>query len=176
VVVVALTAPQGLSTGGALLAAGVGLVGAGALAGVLLLSVPSALDRIQRRFPAGWPTLRPVAPRLVLAGLAANGMAWVAYGVSLVMLARGLLPGAVPALPLAVSVFTAGYLVGLVAVFAPAGFGPRESMFILLLSTPLGPKAAVGLAAASRILLTLVDLLLALPFLLRRRRATPPPQ
>jgi hypothetical protein len=49
-------------------------------------------------------------------------------------------------------------------------------MFILLLSGPLGLKAAVGLAAASRILLTLVDLLLALPFLIRRRAATATPQ
>jgi hypothetical protein len=176
VVVVALTAPGGFSAGGPLLAAGAALLGVTAIAGVVLLCTPAALAWVQRRLPAGWPAIRPLAPHLALAGFGVNALAWMAYGMSLVMLAKGLMPEAVPAWPLATAVFTAGYLVGLVAVFAPAGFGPRESMFILLLSGPLGPKAAVGLAAASRILLTLVDLLLALPFLIRRRTATATPQ
>jgi hypothetical protein len=177
VMVVALTAPRGFSAGGPVLAAGAAFLGVAALAGVVLLCTPPAVAWVQRRLPASWPALRPVAPHLALAGFGVNALAWIAYGASLVMLAKGLMPQAVPTWTLATAVFTAGYLVGLVAVFAPAGFGPRESMFILLLSGPLGPKAAVGLAAASRILLTLVDLLLALPFLVRRRAATTtPPQ
>jgi len=175
VIVVALTAPRGFHWGGPLLATGGAVLGVVAIGGVTLLSAPRVLAWVQRRLPAGWPAIRPVTPRLVLAGLAVNAVAWIAYGAALVMLAKGLMPAAVPGFTLATTVFTASYLVGLVAVFAPAGFGPRESMFILLLSGPLGLKPAVGLAAASRILLTLVDLILALPFLIRRRGDTTAP-
>jgi hypothetical protein len=171
--VVGLTAPGTLVQGGRSLLIGSVLLGGGALAGIGILCSPPALARIQGWLPASWPPFRPLRPWIALGGLLANVIAWMAYGLSLVLLARGLLPGSVPPLGLAIAVFTVSYLVGLVALVAPAGVGPRESLFVLLLSGPLGPKAALGLAIASRILLTLAELGAALPFLLWRPAPRP---
>ncbi len=150
----------------------------GARAALLVLAIASA---------AGigvvlWP---PVARRLLRAGdaeaatapgpgtmalaIAANTTAWVGYGVALWCLARGVL-GAV-ALPLgaAVGAFTASYLAGLLALFAPGGLVVREALFIVLLQPVLGLPRATALALASRLLLTVTEVGVALPFLASRR-------
>jgi uncharacterized membrane protein YbhN (UPF0104 family) len=89
--------------------------------------------------------------------------------LAFVWLARGLTPDAALTWSQASTVFTISYLVGLVALFAPGGVGPRESLFIVLLTGPLGPKLAVALALASRVLLTITELGAAAPFLLVRK-------
>jgi hypothetical protein len=169
VLVIAIAAPGSLVQGGETLIIGTVVLGGLALAGIAILCSTPALGWVQSRFPVTWPRLAPLRVPVALAALVANAVAWSAYGASLVFLARGLMPTAVPGYSLAVSVFTVSYLVGLVALLAPAGVGARESLFILLLSGPLGPKAAVGLAVASRILLTLTELGAALPFFLWRQ-------
>jgi 3-oxoacyl-[acyl-carrier protein] reductase len=45
-------------------------------------------------------------------------------------------------------VFTASYLAGFLALFAPGGLGVREGLFILMLQGPLGIGAATALALA----------------------------
>ena len=64
-----------------------------------------------------------------------------------------------------VAVFTASYLAGFLALFAPGGLGVRESVFILMLQGPVGPAAATALALASRVLLTITEFGAAVPFL-----------
>jgi len=64
-----------------------------------------------------------------------------------------------------VAVFTASYLAGFLALFAPGGIGVREGLFILMLQGPLGIGAATALAVASRLLLTLTEFGAAVPFL-----------
>lgn len=54
--------------------------------------------------------------------------------------------------------FTVAWLAGLVAVFAPGGLGVREAVLVALLRSRTGTADAVLLAAASRALLTVVDL------------------
>ena len=76
-------------------------------------------------------------------------------------------------LPQAVGVFTCSYLVGFLALFAPGGLGPRESVFLLMLAGDIGLKPAAALALASRLLLTGTEVLPAVPLLLRRS-AHPP--
>lgn len=49
-------------------------------------------------------------------------------------------------------------LIGLIAFFAPVGFGIREALIVALLRGRLGTADALVLAAASRLLLTIVDL------------------
>jgi uncharacterized membrane protein YbhN (UPF0104 family) len=138
------------------------------LAGVVALASPPLLERINRRLPASWPRLRAIPPAILAAAFAANVMAWTGYGVSLLFLAKGLLPGVVLSLPQAVGVFTCSYLVGFVALFAPGGLGPRESVFLLMLAGDIGLKPAAALALASRLLLTGTELIPAIPLLLRR--------
>jgi glycosyltransferase 2 family protein len=145
---------------GALLLACIG--GAGALAS------QSFLDRVNRYLPRGIPPLRAIRPGTLMLSFGANLLAWVAYGLALLLLSRGVLPDISLGLPQAIGVFTCSYLAGFLALFAPGGLGPRESVFLLVLAGDIGLKPAAGLALASRILLTGTEVLPAVPFLLRQ--------
>jgi uncharacterized membrane protein YbhN (UPF0104 family) len=82
---------------------------------------------------------------------------WLSYGVAFWLLARGFgLPGSLP-LPTATGVFALGYILGLLALFAPGGVGVRELVFIGLLTPSLGSGGAVALSVGSRVLLTLCE-------------------
>ena len=82
------------------------------------------------------------------------------------LLARGSPPPCRTGPPPATAVFTASYLAGFLALFAPGGIGVREGVFILMLQGPIGIGAATALAIASRLLLTVTELGAAAPFLL----------
>jgi hypothetical protein len=172
--VVALAAPdafQLVGQGATLLATLVILL---SVAGVAALTSQPVLDRIGRLLPASWPRLRAIPPAMVAAAFVANALAWTGYGVALLLLARGLLPAVDLGLAQAVGVFTCSYLVGFIALFAPGGLGPRESVFLLMLAGDIGLKPAVALALASRLLLTGTEVLPAVPLLLRRPAPNPP--
>ena len=172
--VVALTAPdafQLVGQGATLLAAAVILL---CIAGIAALTSQPLLDRVGRLLPASWPRPRAIPPAMVAAAFVANALAWTGYGVALLLLARGLLPDVGLSLAQAVGVFTCSYLVGFIALFAPGGLGPRESVFLLMLAGDIGLKPAVALALASRLLLTGTEVLPAVPLLLRRTTPNPP--
>jgi glycosyltransferase 2 family protein len=138
---------------------------AAAVAGVGLLLWPGLVERVVRVAAPHAGPVRPPAGALVF-GIVANVVAWAGYGVALWLLARGLLPSARLGLLPAIAVFTASYLAGFLALFAPGGIGVREGVFILLLQGPIGIGAATALAIASRLLLTVTELGAAVPFLL----------
>ena len=172
--VVALTAREAFQAAGpgmVPLAAAVVLL---SFAGIAALASQPVLDRVNRLLPSSIPPLRAIPPTKLVVAFAANLLAWCAYGVALLCLARGLLPGVALSLPQAIGVFTCSYLVGFLALFAPGGLGPRESVFLLMLAGNIGLKPAAGLALASRLLLTGTEVLPAVPLLLRRRARTPP--
>jgi glycosyltransferase 2 family protein len=146
----------------------------GGLAVLLVVSVlavavllrPDSVRRIVRiALPETTVSLTPPVAAVAF-GIAANTIAWLGYGVALWLLARGLLPGAGLGLLPAIAVFTASYLAGFLALFAPGGIGVREGVFILMLQGPIGIGAATALAVASRLLLTVTELGAAVPFLL----------
>ena len=74
----------------------------------------------------------------------------------------GLIPQASLPLSTAIGAFTLGYVLGLLALFAPGGVGVRELVLIGLLAPFLGSGAAVAVSVASRVLLTLTEALAAL--------------
>jgi hypothetical protein len=146
--------------------AAMGLAGllSASVAGIGLLLWPGFVTRVLRlAAPDAAPVTPPVAA--VAFGIVANVTAWLGYGVALWLLARGLLPRAGLGLLPAIAVFTASYLAGFLALFAPGGIGVREGVFILMLQGPLGIGAASALAVASRLLLTVTELGAAVPFL-----------
>ncbi len=157
-------------------ATSLGVLVAAAVAGVLLLLWPPLLRRLLRLAAPG-AEARGSPPAIGIGfGIAANAVAWLGYGVALWLLARGLLPESGLEPPLAIAVFTASYLAGFLALFAPGGLGVREGLFILMLQGPLGIGAATALALASRILLTITEFGAAVPFLVLRQgsaRAAP---
>jgi hypothetical protein len=141
------------------------LLVAGSVVGVGLLLWPPVLRRLlQLAAPDTQPRGAPPVAGIAV-GIVANTVAWVGYGCALWLLARGLLPGVGLRPALAVAVFTASYLAGFLALFAPGGIGVREGLFILMLQGPLGIGAATALAVASRLLLTLTEFGAAVPFL-----------
>jgi glycosyltransferase 2 family protein len=172
-VAVALTAREAFhAVGSGVVPLAVGVV-AFSLAGIFVLGSQRLLDRFSKVLPSSLPRLRAIAPGMLVAGFIANVFAWCAYGVALVFLARGLFPDLHLRLPQAIGVFTCSYLVGFIALFAPGGLGPRESVFLLLLAGDIGLKPAAALALASRLLLTVTELLPAVPLLLRRTAPNP---
>jgi glycosyltransferase 2 family protein len=146
-------------------ATGLAVLLAASVAGIGLLLWPGLLNRLLR---IAAPDAGPVTPPAgaVAFGIVANAVAWMGYGVALWLLARGLLPDVELGLLPATAVFTASYLAGFLALFAPGGIGVREGVFILMLQGPIGIGAATALAIASRLLLTVTELGAAVPFLL----------
>ncbi len=66
------------------------------------------------------------------------------------------------------SAFAAAYVLGYLAIFAPAGLGVREGFLIALLSSSVGVASATGLAAAARLWVTSVEVIPAATFWVRR--------
>jgi uncharacterized membrane protein YbhN (UPF0104 family) len=149
-VVVAFAAPQSASP--IQLAAAVGV----AAVCVWVLVSPTLGARLLKAVRPE-AEFRPLAARVALSAALVMLVAWVAYGAALWLLARGLLPGSALTLRGAVGVFAAGYIVGLLALFAPGGVGVRELVLVALLTPRVGPGGAVALAVASRLLLTVCE-------------------
>jgi hypothetical protein len=105
---------------------------------------------------------------VVLAGTVTT-VSWLAYGVGFWCLARGTLGNTSLGMAPAIGVFAAGYITGLLALFAPGGVGVREAVFIALLAPSVGSGGAIVLGVASRALLTLTEVAAALLGLLGGR-------
>ena len=140
-----------------------------ALGGMAVLAWPAAVAWINRRLPEQFARLQPLPLWSLVLGFGANALAWFGYGFAFGLMARGVLDGVNLSGLTATAVFTASYLVGLVALFAPGGVGPREGILVLLLTPSTGARVALALAIASRLLLTITELGAALPFLLLPR-------
>ena len=146
-----------------------GLAAASAV-GIGLLVFPAISARLTRRFTS---TTVPAAGASTIGfGIAANLLAWMGYGVAFWLLAHGSLPDLVLPLPTAVGAFTASYLVGLLAVLMPGGLMVRETFLVLMLQGSIGLAPATALAVASRLMLTLTEVGVAVPFLVFPREKT----
>jgi hypothetical protein len=140
-----------------------------AVATVGLLAWKGALTRLGRMVGATteWRALPAGA---VLAGSGLTLLSWCVYGFAFWALGRGL--GLPPALPLtdAAGVFALGYILGLLALFAPGGIGVREGVFYVLLTPYLGSGGALALSVASRLELTVTEAVAGLGALALGRR------
>lgn len=123
-------------------------------------AVPSALRRLlalafraARIPPERIPSLDPF---FGIRWLALYVGLWTVYGAAFALLVRGLGFGG-GILELAPP-FAAAYLLGYVAIFAPAGIGVREGFLIAFLRPGLA-GAAVGVAILARVWMTVVELL-----------------
>lgn len=105
------------------------------------------------RLAVEWDAVRP---RTVARWLGLFLIHWTIYGAAFVLLARSFgLPGG--ALEVA-SAFVAAYVIGYVAIFAPAGLGVREASLAALLAPMMGEGAATGLAVIARVWSTVVEI------------------
>ena len=113
--------------------------------------------------------IQPLPVGAVMESAVLGVLAWLAHGVAFWLLARGL--GLPPLLSIATAagVFPLGYILGLLALFAPGGVGVREVVLFGLLAPTLGNGGAVALTLASRILLTFTEVVAPLGMLLITR-------
>lgn len=142
------------------------------LAPWLLPLITRAAARISGRDIAT-PRLPASAVWIAAAGCV---VAWLLYGLAFRLLSRGLLPLVGGNAADATAVFTGSYLVGFLVLFAPGGIGAREvAMYLALQRTGIAEGAdATLLVVASRLWLTVLELLPGLLFL-GWARPTPPP-
>src|SRR5437667_25251 len=92
---------------------------------------------------------------LVNLGRYIPGKVWSIAG--LIVLAQRAGGGGLRSWRTAAGVFALGYILGLLALFAPGGVVVREVTFIGLLTPALGSGGAVALSVGSRVLLTLTE-------------------
>lgn len=164
-VVTGVAGARALAGGTALQRAAPWLLAAAAAGGVALAVWPPVMRWLLRLARVETPVVRTPGSSPLAVAIGANLLAWCGYGLALWLLAHGLLdvPSLTPAV--AIGAFAASYVAGLVALPAPGGLGVREAVFVLMLDGIIGPAAAIALAIASRILLTLTEFGAAAPFL-----------
>lgn len=151
-----------------------------AAATVGLIALPYVLPRLSA--VAGRMTGREVKvsapPRWAIAiATGGNVLSWVMYGMAFLWLVRGLIGDAGGAPWHYIAVFTASYVVGYLFLLIPGGIGPREAVMLWMLATLslTTDKQAALVTVASRLWLTLLELVPGLLFL-AFDRIRPPPQ
>lgn len=177
-----LVATGAAVVGQALTLVGAFLVGAGALASlgpawsavvpwaagavgavVVVVSVPpvfrrfvSVAFRVAGEAPPDAVEAGGIGPSFGVRWIALYAVNWVAYGAGFWLLARSFgVSGGIVAVG---GAFAAAYLLGYLAVFAPAGIGVREGVLAALLSPVATPEAGVALAVVARLWATVVEL------------------
>ena len=96
-------------------------------------------------------------------------LSWVLYGLALRVLTVGVLSRAPGPPGLYIAIYTSSYLAGFLALIAPGGVGVREVvMATALRGAGFGTGEAILLVVASRIWLTVLEIVPALVFMLIR--------
>jgi uncharacterized membrane protein YbhN (UPF0104 family) len=127
------------------------------------------------------PAMPDISRTTLLVVFVANIAAWIAYGIGFGVFWAALLGHGGGISMAALAVYTASYLLGFLALVVPGGLGVREAaLTALLIALRLAtPADAALLAAASRIWLTVLEILPGLAFLpgtsLYRRTSSAPP-
>ena len=99
-------------------------------------------------------------PLPVSAILASSGLmlvSWATFGIAFWMLSRGLISTATVPIPAAMGMFALGYVMGIIAVFAPGGMVVRDLALVGFLTPLVGSGGALALSLASRVQLTLTE-------------------
>jgi hypothetical protein len=134
---------------------------------LLLLPVTGAVPkllafagRIARR---DLGSLRLPSARYMAAMALSSLWMWLLFGITLRLVAEMVMPYAPEVGTLeAISIMAASSVAGFAVLFAPSGLGVREALIVTLLSPSLGPAGAGLAAIACRVVMTVVELLLAL--------------
>jgi glycosyltransferase 2 family protein len=114
--------------------------------------------------------------RAILYAAAGNLAAWVLYGLAFQLLARGVLGSAPGGAHTYIAVYTLSYLVGYIVLVVPGGLGVREGVMIEMMPVVglADPGQAAVLAVASRLWLTILEILPGLVFMALAARSRPP--
>lgn len=144
---------------------------------VLLFAVPyiaTHWNRIAERLHRGQLTVS-IPGRAVGIAIAGCTVSWFSYGLAFMLLVHSLIGPATAPYSAFVTANAASYLVGYLAIIAPAGIGFREVVLVTVLP-PLriatGPQAAL-ITVASRLWLTVLEIVPSLAAMIKSRRSHP---
>jgi glycosyltransferase 2 family protein len=118
------------------------------------------LDRVLRLLRRE-PLVRRPSYRGMLTAAGWYTLNWVLLGLHCWLLMLGFGAPAAASLPVAVGGLTLAFCLGLIVVPAPAGAGVREVALVLAFGPVLGHGASLAVALISRIMLTVLDFVLA---------------
>ncbi len=143
-----------------------------ALLGAAILVAPPFLPwlgRVAGRLARRDITIPRIPHRAIWIAAAISAFSWILYGIAFRVLAAGVLSRAPGAAGLYTAIFTGSYLAGFLAVIAPGGVGVREVVMAgALKGAGFGTGEAILLVVASRIWLTVLEILPAALFLMVR--------
>ncbi|HEY0242423.1 MAG TPA: lysylphosphatidylglycerol synthase domain-containing protein [Gemmatimonadaceae bacterium] len=119
-------------------------------------------------------TPAPLSASTVWGCVIASVISWVAYGVAFQFFVRGTLGNAAGATTSYIAVYSASYIIGFLALFAPGGAVVRESAIVtgMLRLSLSGQADALAVAIASRLWLTVTELLPGLAYMALGKRAS----
>jgi len=119
-----------------------------------------------------------IAAKTVWAAALSSVISWIAYGIAFQFFVRGVVGNASGAVSSYIAVYAASYIIGFLALFAPGGAVVRESALVSgMVRLGLSGRAdALAIAIASRLWLTVVELLPGLVFLAIRKPVSRPIQ
>lgn len=140
---------------------------------LLLVGAPwiaSHWNRVARRFPRAQLSVA-IPPAAIAVAIAGCAISWLLYGLAFMLFVWALIGQVGAPYSAFVTANAASYLVGYLAIIAPAGIGFREVVLASIL-VPLriatAPQAAV-ITIASRIWLTVLEILPSLVALIQTR-------
>jgi len=152
-------------------------IGAALLIIVVLALMPLILPVVGRAAAAltGKDITLPRLPSsIVWLAAASSVISWIAYGTAFQFFVRGVLGTAAGATSSYIAVYAASYIIGFLALFAPGGAVVRESAMVTgMLRLALSGRAdALAIAVASRLWLTVTELLPGLSFMAAGKRVS----
>jgi uncharacterized membrane protein YbhN (UPF0104 family) len=129
------------------------VIGVIVLASGLWVKPFNAFQRKRRK-----PELETFSASRAFAGLLSAGCGWVTYACIAVVFASILHPGLSPAASMRIGMASvAGWLMGFLSFFAPAGVGVREGVFVLLTRSIIQEPTAMAVALLMRVLYTVLQ-------------------
>jgi len=137
-------------------------------------TIPAVLDWLFRLLGREPLNVRP-SGRSMLAATIWSFAVWLVMGLQLLTLVRALGMADIAATPAAVGGMGLAWAAGLIFIPAPAGAGVRDAVIVAIFAPHIGTAPALAVALASRVLLLLADVVLALAGAAafpRRRRPT----
>jgi len=142
-----------------------------------LASLPAAmpkLGRIAASLTGRDISLPRIPAAVVWMCIASSILSWIAYGISFQLFVRGILGSAAGATSSYIAVYAASYIIGFLALFAPGGAVVRESAIVtgMLRFGLSGQADALAIAVASRVWLTVTELLPGLAYMAFGKRTS----
>ena len=154
---------------------GLAIVAAAAIAAALA-TVPAILPALGRAIGSltGRSIVLPhMSSKVVWLATAGAVVSWITYGIAFQFFVRGILGSAAGATSSYIAVYAASYIIGFLALFAPGGAVVRESAMVtgMVRLGLTGQADALVVALASRLWLTVTELLPGLVYFAARKRA-----